>query len=382
MAGDKKHEQIWWIFLGALIILVPVFWHAGCFQSPFLYAKELLIKYSISFLLALFLWRYNKFFSLLFLFCFFSTLFINLSERSLWALSNLRDFFLYYLLLRLILKPKDFKRLIRLWLIALILPILITWLQYFGIDPIYTNKEAFHGQFYDNYREVWRMRASFGNPHILHSWIAICTPLIFLLRLRFAIPSFLLLLTTIFIVGSRGPSLITCIAGASFAVSYLIFKKKQWIWFLLITLSLSILTVFLKGQDFIQCIGIRIRMFQAGWQKILEHPITGHGFNSFSSLNVRLPCTTLELQAHNEYAQTYIELGIFSLLFLPFLIYYFSNLKKLSTKEAAILGGLLVTFALNSLYSFPFHTAHAAFFFLTIIALYDTLLTKNATALI
>lgn len=374
MAGDKKQLAVW-LTLGTLILLVPVFWHSRCPQSPFLYSKELLVKYSVPVLLGMVLWNYNKFFSIFFLACYIFT-FSNLSERSLWALSNLRDFFLFYLLLRLIVKPKDTRFLLGLWFIALILPLIMTWLQFLNIDFLRQGSDIYHGWFHGN---QFRTRGFFGNPHFMHCWIALCAPLVFLMPLYLAIPSLIFLIISILICGSRGGSFLTLIISSATTFS-LLYIKKRHILVPAITALVSGLTIFIGfGPRFLGFLQVRYLMLSAIWPRILAHPILGNGFNSFGGLNIHLPGGTLELQAHNEYIQVYTELGIFSLAIFFFIAYYLRRFKEITQKEGAILRGIFCGFLINSLYSFPFHLAHSALFFLTIVASCDILLEKQKT---
>lgn len=372
MDGDKKFNIVWLTALGALILLVPVFWHPGCFQSPFLYSKELLIKYAASLFLALFLWKYNKFASIFFLLCYFRT-FLVLSERSLWALSNLRDFFLFYLLMRLSIKPKHIKIPLYLFLIALIIPILMVWMQYFHIDFIGERTSLFHGSFHG---KQFRMSGFFGNPHIMHCWLALCAPLVFLLPLKAALPSFGIIILTIIICNSRGPSLLTATISSTITFTLLHIKTNTRKTFLKIIAILCPLFILLCGQSFIDCMDVRRRILLSALPKILDHPILGNGFNSFSGLEVRLPGGTLELQAHNEPVQGYIEIGIISLILGPFIYYYYKKFKLIPNSKRAILQGIFFGFIIQIFYSFPFHLAHASFFFLTILALTDILIEK------
>lgn len=363
LAGNKK--QVFWVTLGTLILFVPVFWSMKA-QGPFLYAKELFVKYGMLVLLAAALWRYNKFLSIFVFFCFADS-FSRLSERNLWALGDLRDFLTYYLILRIfITNLAGINLLLKIWLLALATPFVVSWLQYFGHDPISRSGFLFSGTH-------WPIAGFFGNTHVLVNWLAVNLPLLFLLPSYFAWSGAILIIGSL--IAFKG-------IGSGFAASlialtaYLVFKiKNKFRYALLILLVLAMISVFAFDWSGVM---IRKEILTATMPSILEHPIRGWGLNSFSSLGIQIR-NTFEAQAHNEYLQTYVELGLFACIILLVFIYSYLKaiIKIIKSREGCITASIFIAYLFYAAYGFPMHMAHSALFFLTILACFDTLIETN-----
>lgn len=345
-----------------MILFTPVFWSMKA-QGPFLYAKELFVKYGMLILLAAALWRYNKFLSVFTLYCFLDT-FLRLSERNLWALGDLRDFFTYYLILRIfIVNLSDINLLLRIWLLALVAPLMVSWLQFFGHDPISRSGFLYYGTH-------WPIAGFFGNAHVLVNWLAINLPLLFLLPGYFAWPAAVLIIGSIIAFKGIGSGLAASLVAL---MAYLIFRIKNKLRYILfILLLLATISVFILDWGGVV---IRKEILTATIPRILDHPIKGWGLNSFSALGIQIR-NTLEAQAHNEYLQAYVELGLFAIISLLLFIYWYLKAirKIIKTKTGCIIASIFITYLFYAAYGFPMHMAHSALFFLTILACFDTLI--------
>lgn len=280
---------------------------------------------------------------------------------------------------------KNIKPVLILCLVSAIAPLIMGWLQFFGIDPFFDGQpvnlvnEFFPESIFKGVR--WKITGFYGNPHFLMAWLALCSPLVFLMKRRFALPSAALLAFSLLAFGSRGGHLLTLIISCSVTFAFLYVKKDRLLILLGTILIASASAIIYWGQSFKDFLLVRKEILQGTWLKILEHPIVGHGFNSFGNLGIKVRGMP-EVQAHNEFAQAHTELGIITLLIPVFIFYYFCSLRKICPqKEAGILLGGFCGFLASSCYSFPFHLAYSALFFLTVIALCDILIEKNKIAL-
>lgn len=145
----------------------------------------------------------------------------------------------------------------------------------------------------------------------------------------------------------------------------------------------------------------RIRMWATTWEMIQDHPFRGIGLGAFKYLiplyqgkffehhpNTRLePTSALTNQSHNEYLQTWAELGILGIIlgFIALIVYLRSGwktinyLRELETRHQEAPTSHAILFAslyagsigvlIQSLVDFPLHIAPLALVFLFMVAL-------------
>lgn len=363
----KKTDQVKIASLWVLALCLPIFWHPKA-QNPFLFSKELFLRFYIVILLAIILWKYNKFFSI-FLGYSLGFTFLKLSTRSLWALGNLRDFFLYYLILRIFLESINWKQTLYPYLISLAIILATSFAQLLSFDITRHGTYLYHG-------EYWKLAGFFGNTHILKTWIGICAPLAFLLPKFWAtIPLAIIFGSLIFFGRSYGG--LTIAVFSCSITGFILFKRKLNVRIILFSILLmGILGVSYQNK----ANSVRRQIIHQTIPHILKHPIIGNGLNSFGAAGI-IASGTPELQAHNEplsfihdYGLPFSIFGIFLLL-----LNYYLKLKSLEDKLAkGILSGLFYGFIYYSCFSFPFHMAHSATLFLTTIAIIDSIKQKEA----
>ncbi len=352
--------------LWVLALCLPIFWHDKA-QNPFLFSKELFFRFYVLIPLGIVLWKYNKFFSLFLVYSLGFT-FLKLSTRSLWALGNLRDFFLFYLILRIFLEKINWRLTLYPYLISLGAILTVSYAQLLGFDV--TN----HGTFLYS-GEYWKIAGFFGNTHILTTWIGICTPVALLLPL---IPRIMVLgiigITLSVFPGSGGIS----IALLSTGTGFLIMRSKEKKINLGILANLIFIVAIISWFNESNIVRSEIM-----WRTLLlslKHPIVGRGFNTFGDAGI-VVSSTAELQAHNDPLQFLYEFGIVigSIGLSAFLVYYVVTLTRIKDMTAkAVLSGLFYGFIYYSNFSFPFHMAHTTALFLTVIAVIDAIKTNEA----
>ena len=260
------------------------------------------------------------------------------------AFKTMEHFLLFFVIVESVKTPNDVKKIISAIIFSCAL---------IGIDGLW---QYFAG--YDFLRgyplvSLRRVTASFKFPNGLGGWLITVMPLCVSLAIfnikekRYRLwGTFLGLLLLACLVLS-----LTRAAWIAFipAIMFLIWKKgniaKKILLVLLfvIILGFGLLTIF-GNREFISLYIIRgasvyhrIEMTKICWQMFLDHPLLGHGINTFMSIYENyLDAATFGISyAHNCYLQMAVETGIFGLLAFIWMIVmlFVSSLKNINKRE-------------------------------------------------
>jgi len=361
------------------------------------------------------------------LFMFVLTAILSLLINNNLGLNNLKEnfnllsyFLIYFLVINNLRNKKSFYFCFKIFLIIASIVSIYLLIQYYELDPF----------LYD----ITRLTSTLGNRSYVANYLALVFPINFALFLIVKKRKKKIFYETVLIINYTG--IIICHTRAIWAALFfsflfsvfLIFKfkiikilkeNKKWLillfsLFLIITIIYSVdnplnrssisATERAASAFDIQDNSLRTRflIWQSTLNMIKNKPLFGLGVGSFplnylyyqadflSQKPDYLKYNTKAAEAHNEYLQTWSEMGIIGLLFFLLFIYLFYHhsikiIKELEkNKEKIILIGLIsgITITLfHSIFNFPFHipAVSAAFWFIVglTVVLEDMFLKKD-----
>jgi len=345
----------------------------------------------------------------------------NLGLNNLKENFNLLSYFLIYFLVINNLRNKDsFYFCIKIFLIVTSIVSIYLLIQYYELDPF----------LYD----ITRLTSTLGNRNYIANYLALVFPINFALFLIVKKKKKKIFYETALIINYTG--IIICHTRAIWAALFfsflfsvfLIFKfkvrnilkeNKKWLillfsLFLIITIIYSVdnplnrssISATERAASAFDMQGSSLKTRFLIWQSTLNmiknKPLFGLGVGSFplnylyyqadflSQKPDYLKYNTKAAEAHNEYLQTWSEMGIIGLLFFLLFIYlfYYHSIKIIKelekNEEKIILIGLIsgITITLfHSIFSFPLHipATSAAFWFIVglTVVLEDMFLKKD-----
>ena len=283
-------------------------------------------------------------------------------------------------------------------------------MHYYGVDPTYL--KAYSG-----------IISPIGNKNLISNYLATIFPVLFsyyLLedRIKNKVIYYLILLicyTTLIICQTRGiwiSIFLTFILGfyifIKYKLSFIIFKKNsKWLILLLVTIvAITIIysteNIFNKSEittvqrftsiyeDNFSSIDSRLIIWKITIDMIKDKPLFGIGIGSFKNNNQYYQAKYLLnntkylksrmqlLDAHNEYLQIWVELGLIGLLIFLYAIYIFYNIflhyikreKNIKNQLIALglIGGITI-YLFHCIFSFPFRIPALGATFFTILGL-------------
>lgn len=205
-----------------------------------------------------------------------------------------------------------------------------------------------------------------GNPSVLGVFFA-CTS--FLLLHYFKIKKvpilFFVILSSIFFVKNATTAICFATGGLFYLLNRYRFKMKYILCCILIIVMLGSFFIYVKQPNFDRL---------AIWKEILDlgirvRPFVGRGINFFSHLYIVDKTGTPWREAHNDYLQLILELGIIGfVLFMGFIMSRFKMFfeKTRSTKQIA-LAACLVAYLTAGISLFPMHLAQLSFYAIVLL---------------
>ena len=345
----------------------------------------------------------------------------NLGFNNLKENFNLLSYFLiYFLVINNLRNKKSFYFCFKIFLIVTSIVSIYLLIQYYELDPFL--------------HDITRLTSTLGNRNYVANYLALVFPINFALFLIAKKKKIKIFYETALIINYTG--IIICHTRAIWAALFfsflfsvfLIFKfkirnilkeNKKWLillflFFLIITIIYSVdnplnrssISATERAASAFDMQGSSLRTRLLIWNStidmIKDRPLFGLGSGSFplnylyyqadflSQKPEYLKYNAKAAEAHNEYLQTWSEMGIIGLLFFLLFIYLFYHhsikiIKELEkNEEKIILIGLIsgITITLfHSIFSFPLHipATSAAFWFIVglTVVLEDMFLKKN-----
>jgi len=415
----KNRENIF--FLQLLIFTIPLL----VYKDIYKFRESQLFILKLFTTILFFIWVKNKIKNKqflisieknIFLAILFFVLVLNLSlfkNKNLWIAIDDYFIFLSYctlliIILDSIINKKDIFKIYYLVFIVSFLLSFYTILHYYGVDP-YLNEYNF-------------VVSTIGQKNWISNYISMSFLLLFCFFIQetkknIKIAFFLIIVIlyiTLMISQSRSCwiSLISTLFIGIFCVynfnlKYIFYKNKKWLIFLLITFI--IVTWIFSTDNFINqnntnvyrrtvstfdeedhSINARVLIWKTSLNMIKDKPFFGHGIGYFKKKYLDYQARFLSdnqeyvkyyinaKEAHNEYIQIAVELGIIGLLIFLFFLYKIALLfikylkdEKDSRDRIIILGSLMsfIFFLIHSLFIFPLHVPALGTTFFIILAL-------------
>lgn len=348
------------------------------------------------------------------LFMFVLTAILSLLINNNLGLNNLKEnfnllsyFLIYFLIINNLRNKKSFYFCFKIFLIVTSIVSIYLLIQYYELDPF----------LYD----ITPLTSTLGNQNYIANYLALVFPINFALFLIVKNKKKKIFYETALIINYTG--IIICHTRAIWAALFfsflfsvfLIFKfkvkkilkeNKKWLillfsLFLIITIIFSVdnplnrssisaterAVLVFDAQEQDKSLNQRFLIWQSTLNMIKDKPFFGAGIGSFklnylyyqadflSQKPNYLTYNVKAAEAHNEYLQTWSEMGIIGLLFFLLFIYlfYHNSIKRIreleKNEEKIILIGLIsgITITLfHSIFSFPLHipATSAAFWFI------------------
>jgi hypothetical protein len=290
-------------------------------------------------------------------------------------LVNINDFLIFYLLFRLFIKRENTKAILACMAASLALPFIVSWFQYFnkliiipGVSDIYFGENMYFPNCDLFVKECgWRIGGFFGQSHILTVWLGIMAPLLFLIKRKFRYLAIVFYMFSIMVFKHTLGGFFVGLTSIAVTQLSILRSKKLFLTSLFITGIIGAIILLINDSAHHHFL-IRIGILKEVLPFIKEHPLIGNGVNSFGGLGIKKLA-----QLHNDYVQFYVEYGAYALMAIPFVVTYIKKFLSITySLHGRILFGIFSGFLVASAFSFPFHTAHSALIFLTVIALCDT----------
>lgn len=411
----KLEFKIDWLFL--FLLILPLFYYIGMdTRGP----QTEFFQFSIIFLLALM--HVNKWFGAFLGWSLFQFLFFKDMPQNSMALNNLFLGAVAYQIIFLFSEKIEVKK----YALALyiVLGINLVWCvrQYYQIDPIF---QMANQQFQTKFTEY---QGFFGLPAFLGNFVAIISPLAFLLT-----PWLLPFCVAGIIVSKSTFSALAFLCGVLF---YLWFHKRLSFWILLVVGILSFSFYAIKYDYPTGEFSRRLKVWQMVERISFQKPILGHGIGSYESLligevtpdhdlvitknpedlrkfiagyaahkghdnaaieilkenhtadwNKILQARGLDFQlwkqAHNDFLEAFHDGGILGLIFIfGYIVDMFKRFFQWGRKDkiATALIGSLIAIIIVANGHFPFHLTRLAGPCLVVMVLLDITLLRLKTA--
>ena len=330
--------------IGFLAVVLGGFLKIG---TPVWSGQYLILCLFLYIWLALYLWEFNKFLTILILVCIFSVFFRT--QCTVKSISMLNQIVFLSFLSHHVSKMKNYK-----WLIGMIAGIVLMqfmWivLQYFNIDPMFKP--------IDGSRD--KLVAFMGSPDQMGAFFAITLPLMCYINPVLGLVS----LIGIIISKSSFAIMAGVLAGSMYFLKTGIYKLKLWV---IIGVISSIIIFFgfvekITGADF----QMRFSVWKHAVQSVttgkisvvinerplqaITNPVFGYGMGNFPKLFPHVPQSYVEnkfnymdekfTHAHNDYVETFFELGYLGLMSLLLLLGgWICDFFKKNSKEAIMCG--------------------------------------------
>jgi len=418
--NNKIYQKIITVILKLLLLTTALF--ANKYVYDFRVNQEVILKLFAVILIAVWLVKTinSEKYSLqksklnlpIFLFVSILVLSLFISETKMVSLQDFMIFLSYILIFFLIInnlnKKIDFNSFIHLFFIISSLVSIYTIMQYYGFDPYLS--------------DLHELTSTIGQKNWISNYLAMIFPIVFsyfLLEkiIRNKILYFILLsilYATLMICQSRGIWIslsLTIILAIYIIIKFKlceIFKRnKKWLFLLLITfltitiiystdnlLNKSVITVPQKAMSTFDeqdpSINGRLLIWNTTLEMIKDRPLLGSGIGTFKINYLDYQAKFLQdnpyyinysgkaREAHNEYLQMWMEIGIIGLgIFIGIILMFYSLIidylkKNDSDKEKIIVFGLVLgitCFLIHCLFTFPLHVPALGVTFFVLLGL-------------
>ncbi len=374
-------------YMAAILFLL-----AGIVRVPFPtnyvpLSTQVAFEMSVSLLVAVWLWKQDKWIALFLCLSMFSLVRTNYSIQSFYAYYAVFYGIVWYSLIVALFTRENIRLLMNVICIIALVNVAFIALQEMGLDPVFTSHADPTGLC--------------GNPNFANILLAFSVPAF--LRPKWTAGLIAVVAGLIATTTSTGT-----ISAAVGVIFYLSFYGLFWFGFMGATVFVGMYLIFVDG------FGLeRFPVWQIAIDKYSEHWITGWGLGRWKAVfNRPIVTGTVWLTPHNEYIQGLFELGVgFPVLVLG----YFANILKKSIrvrfklaeklnvskflvpdgfwrifrskfsfalikKDALIPLTALVIIAVSCIGQFPFHVAPTAGIAVTWLAILTVSLKENENA--